>query len=116
MGALGGETRRPDLLFNGQCDSATYFQASFAGQDFGLIALLGAAQSFPIENVSASAAFNFANRVGSDNAFRRTAPALSNSTYAVLRTGSPGSAAVRALFTFQTSEDCENSWKACNIL
>ena len=43
--SLGGEAQ-PDILFNGQCDSAAWFDVSFgrpwtAGTDFALIALLG---------------------------------------------------------------------------
>mmetsp|Transcript_16353 Transcript_16353/g.42466 ORF Transcript_16353/g.42466 Transcript_16353/m.42466 type:complete len:331 (-) Transcript_16353:266-1258(-) len=116
--SLGQKEDEPDLLFNGACGSSTSFQASFAGADFGLLSLLGSSSEFPIENVTAHAAFNFANVAGKGNTFQEQVPAEAGSTYAILRTESPSGlpGAVRALFAVETSQDsCEDSAQSCSI-
>jgi len=87
----------PDLLFNGACKSDDEFQASTAGDDFSLIADLGANVS--LEEVSASRAFNL-RRLHSDgdySKFAQRVKVLSNHTYAVLINESDK----RGLFIFQ---------------
>ena len=71
----------PDLLYNGACGSKSYIEAATAGDDFALIADLG---EVPIEEASASRAFNWQRTVGQDNTFKRTQPVRLNHTYAVL--------------------------------
>lgn len=105
------------MLYNGACNADTSFEISFGGADMGGIALLGSAADFPIENVTASAAFNFAARAGGNSKFQKTVKAKSDTTYAFLRlqspAGSPG--AVRTLFAVQTGEGCENAASTCNF-
>ena len=113
-----GSTSQPDILFNGACSSTTEFDVSFAGADFGLISLLGPSADFALENVTAHAAFNFANAKGQANQFASSAPAKPHSTYAILRTESPGSApssSVRTLFAVETQGNCGHADATCDI-
>lgn len=73
----------PDLLFNGACGSADYFQASTAGDDMSLIADLG---SVPLEEVTTIKAFNFKrmNSFDLNSRFTRETKVEANHTYAVL--------------------------------
>ena len=74
----------PDLVFNGACNSESFFQSSVAGDDMSLISDLGQGVSF--EEVSASKAFNLA-RVHSFDKYSQFANAvkvIANHTYAVL--------------------------------
>jgi len=94
----------PDLLFNGACRSEDYFQASTAGDDFSLIADLGAEVS--LEEVSAARAFNL-KRVaayGEYSKFVTQAKVELNHTYAVLLNGSDK----RGLLLFTVSEYVPN--------
>lgn len=75
------EMNAPDLLYDGACGSTNYLKASTAGDDFSLIADLGAVS---LESVTASKAFNFDEVVGRDNVFRATADVVEGHTYAVL--------------------------------
>jgi hypothetical protein len=87
----------PELLFNGTCGSTLYFDGTTAGDDFGLIADLGAVS---IESVTASKAFNFKRVVDSDNIFAESAPVVAGHTYAVLTSKRE----LRALFIVNVQE------------
>jgi len=107
----------PDVLFDGACKSSSFFSADFGGSDFAVLAKLGAAKSFPLENVTANAAFNYQSVVGHDNIFTKHVMAEPDTTYVVLRTESPMSkpGAVRTLFAFETTGNCLDSSKPCPI-
>jgi hypothetical protein len=83
----------PDLLFNGACGSADYFEASTAGDDMSLIADLG---NVPLEEVTTSKAFNFKRIHSFDlySRFTREAKVEAAHTYAILINKS----SVRGLF------------------
>ena len=94
----------PDLLFNGACKADDYFEASTAGDDFSLIADLGA--NVPLADVSASRAFNL-KRVHSFaeySKFADSAKVIANHTYAVLLNKSNK----RGLFIFTVDEYVPN--------
>lgn len=94
----------PDLLFNGACRSEDYFEASTAGDDFSLIADLGADVS--LEEVSASRAFNL-KRVHSYTEYSKFADAVKvevNHVYAVLLNNRDK----RGLFIFKVVEYVPN--------
>ncbi len=94
----------PDLLFNGACHADNYFHASTNGDEFSLIADLGAEVS--LEEVSASRAFNL-KRVHSYaeySKFADSVPVIANHTYAVLLNESD----VRGLFIFKVDEYVPN--------
>ncbi len=98
------QRNHPDLLFNGACKSDDDFQASTAGDDFSLIADLGAQVS--LEEVSASRAFNL-KRVHSYedySKFAQTVKVAVNHTYAVLLNESDS----RGLFIFEVIEYVPN--------
>jgi hypothetical protein len=73
----------PDLLFDGACGSEDEFQGSTAGDDMSLIADLG---TVPLEEVSASKAFNYRRVHSFDlySKFGQTAKVVPDHTYAVL--------------------------------
>lgn len=94
----------PDLLFNGACKADDYFEASTAGDDFSLIADLGA--NVPLADVSASRAFNL-KRVHSFaeySKFANSVKVIANHTYAVLLNKSNK----RGLFIFTVDEYVPN--------
>jgi len=104
LSAYSKQRNSPDLLFNGACRSEDYFEASTAGDDFSLIADLGAEVS--LEEVSASRAFNL-KRVHSYveySKFVQTARVELNHTYAVLLNESDK----RGLFLFRVTEYVPN--------
>jgi hypothetical protein len=114
--ALDGDVQSPDLLFNGACGSDPSFQASFAGEDFSLLSLIGDSQTHPLHNVSAHAAFNYANMVGQDNIFKQDIMSQSGNTYSVLRTqGGGGGLSTRTLFAFETVSGCDTANRPCKI-
>ena len=84
----------PALLYNGACGSQDYFEVMMAGDDFGLISDLG---DVPLENVTASRAFNYQRVSGMDNIFSQTVPAIAGHTYAALLARQD----LRALFVFR---------------
>lgn len=104
---LSAYTKRrnsPDLLFNGACGAADYFEAATAGDDMSLIADLGADVS--LEDVSATRAFNL-QRVQSStiySKFVRVVKVEPNHTYAVLLNGRER----RGLFVFSVTEYVPN--------
>ncbi len=94
----------PDLVFNGACKAEDYFEASTGGDDFSLIADLGAEVS--LEEISASRAFNL-KRVHSYTEYSKFVQAAKveiNHTYVVLLNGS----AKRGLFIFKVVEYVPN--------
>jgi hypothetical protein len=100
LSAYSEQRNSPDLLFNGACQSDDNFQASTAGDDFSLIADLGAEVS--LEEVSASRVFNL-KRVHSYvdySKFAATVKVVPNHTYAVLLNESDK----RGLFVFRVME------------
>jgi hypothetical protein len=104
LSAYSKQRNSPDLLFNGACKSDDDFQASTAGDDFSLIADLGAEVS--LEEVSASRAFNL-KRVHSYadySKFADTVKVAANHTYAVLLNESDK----RGLFVFKVVEYVPN--------
>jgi hypothetical protein len=104
LSAYAKQRNSPDLLFNGACKADDDFQASTAGDDFSLIADLGA--NVPLEEVSASRAFNL-KRVHSYaeySKFADTVKVVANHTYAVLLNESDK----RGLFIFTVDEYIPN--------
>jgi hypothetical protein len=94
----------PDLLFNGACKAPDDFHSSTAGDDFSLIADLGAEVS--LEEVTASRAFNL-KRVHSYaeySKFAHTVNVIANHTYAVLLNEDDK----RGLFIFKVEEYVPN--------
>jgi hypothetical protein len=71
----------PDLLFNGACKTADYFEGSTAGDDMSLIADLG---EIRLEDVSAHLAFNPTNISGRHANFAMSVLVLSGHTYALV--------------------------------
>jgi hypothetical protein len=65
-----------------------------AGNDFGMLSDLG---DVPLENLTASRAFNYENRVGQDNMFTATIEVVKEHTYAALLARQN----LRALFVFR---------------
>ena len=94
----------PDLLFNGACGAKDYFQGATAGDDMSLIADLG---EVPIEEVSASKAFNFKRVHSFDlySRFARVAPVEAHHTYVVLISKQN----LRGLFVFSVKSYVPNS-------
>ncbi|MGQ0541266.1 MAG: hypothetical protein ACT4O9_05355 [Blastocatellia bacterium] len=76
--------RRPELLFNGACGAADYFQSALGGDSFSLVADLG--KDVKLEELSASRSFNLKQIASRENHtnFARMAPVVSGNTYAVL--------------------------------
>ncbi len=104
VSAYSKQRNSPDLLFNGACRSEDYFEASTAGDDFSLIADLGAEVS--LEEISASRAFNL-KRVHSYAEYTKFVQATKvelNHTYAVLLNESDK----RGLFLFKVTEYVPN--------
>ena len=104
ISAYSKQRNSPDLLFNGACRSEDYFEASTAGDDFSLIADLGAEVS--LEELSASRAFNL-KRVHSYAEYSKFVQATKvelNHTYAVLLNESDK----RGLFLFKVTEYVPN--------
>lgn len=81
MSSFSRERNSPDLLLNGACSSAQYFEAATAGNDIALIADLGA---IPLSIVTPAKAINFERTVGYDNVFKSTSLAVVGHTYAVV--------------------------------
>lgn len=73
----------PDLLFNGACGGKDYFEGATAGDDMSVIADLG---DVPVEEVSASKAFNFKRVHSFDlySKFARVAAVEARHTYVVV--------------------------------
>jgi hypothetical protein len=94
----------PDLLFNGACGAKDYFEGATAGDDMSLIADLG---EVPIEEVSASKAFNFKRVHSFDlySRFTRVAPVEAHHTYVVLI----NKRELRGLFAFSVRSYVPNS-------
>src|SRR5262245_43703103 len=88
----------PDLLFDGVCGSEDEFQGSAAGEDMSLIADLG---SVPLEEATASKAFNFRRLHSFDlySKFARIAKVIPGHTYAVLI----NTRELRGLFVFSVT-------------
>ncbi|HEY0761564.1 MAG TPA: hypothetical protein VGD61_04255 [Pyrinomonadaceae bacterium] len=78
----------PDLLFNGACGGADYFEAATAGDDMSLIADLGT--GIPLEELSAARAFNVQRQhtFPEYSKFAKAVPVAAGHTYAVLLNGS----------------------------
>jgi hypothetical protein len=96
LSAYSKQRNIPDLLFNGACKADNYFQA---GTTFSLVADLG---DVPVDEVSASNAFNF-KRVHSfpdQSKFVQASNVELNHTYAVLLNEDD----IRALFVFKVVE------------
>lgn len=96
LSAYAKERNSPDVLFNGACKSADYFQPSTGGDDMSLIADLGVGVS--LEEISASRAFNLKRVAAFENEskFTQMAKVERNHTYAVLLNGGDR----RGLFLF----------------
>ncbi|CAF4350160.1 unnamed protein product, partial [Rotaria magnacalcarata] len=77
----GVSRNMPDLLYNGACGSDNVFEVMLAGDDFGMLSDLG---DVPLENVTASKAFNYENMAGQDNRFFNTINVVKGHTYAAL--------------------------------
>jgi hypothetical protein len=94
----------PDLLFNGSCLAADYFEAAIAGDDMSLIADLGTGVS--LEDVSALRAFNLqhAHSYPAYSKFASAAKLELNHTYAVLLNNH----VKRGLFVFTVTEHTPN--------
>jgi len=94
----------PDLLFNGACAGQDYFEGATAGDDMSLIADLG---KVPVEEVSASKAFNLKgiHSVGVYSRFTRVAPVKAHHTYVVLI----NKGELRGLFVFSVRSYMRNS-------
>ena len=84
----------PDLLYNGACGSDNTFDVMLAGNDFGMLSDLG---DVPLENVTASKAFNYENVADQDNKFTNTIQVVKGHTYAALLAKND----IRALFVFR---------------
>ncbi|CAF4994187.1 unnamed protein product [Rotaria sp. Silwood1] len=84
----------PDLLYNGACGSDNTFDVMLAGDDFGVLTDLG---DVPLEQVTASKAFNYERISGKDNTFASTVKVVNRHTYAALLAKSE----IRALFVFR---------------
>ena len=95
LSGYGRQLNAPELLFNGACGSADYFQVSTSGDDMSLIADLG---STPLTAVTAHSAFNLANVAAFANytQFSLVAPIIQGHTYAVVA----NTRDVRAIFVF----------------
>ena len=94
----------PDLLFNGACGSADYFEAATAGDDMSLIADLGANVS--LSELSALRAFNLkgVHTFPAYSKFARVAKVEAGHTYAVLL----NSMEKRGLFVFTVTKYVPN--------
>ncbi|CAF1352427.1 unnamed protein product [Rotaria magnacalcarata] len=100
----GVSRNMPDLLYNGACGSDNFFEVMLAGDDFGMLSDLG---DVPLENVTASKAFNYENMAGQDNRFFNTINVVKGHTYAALLAKEE----IRALFVFRV-ESYEKSGAA----
>jgi len=94
----------PDLLYNGACGSDDYFDVMLSGDDFGLLSDLG---DVPLENLTASRAFNYENMVGKANTFTNTIDVVQGHTYVTLLAKEE----IRALIVFRV-ENYERSGPA----
>jgi hypothetical protein len=94
----------PDLLYNGACGSDDYFDVMLSGNDFGLLSDLG---DVPLENLTASRAFNYENMVGKANTFTNTIDVVQGHTYVTLLAKEE----IRALIVFRV-ENYERSGPA----
>ena len=104
LSSYSKQQNSPDLLFDGACRSEDSFSASTAGDDFALIADLGAEVS--LEDVSASQAFNLkrANSYSEKSKFVKSVKVQLNHVYAVLLNKSE----IRGLFVFKVIEYVPN--------
>jgi hypothetical protein len=100
----GVSRNMPDLLYNGACGSDNYFDVILAGDDFGLLSDLG---DVPLENLTASRAFNYENMAGKANIFVDQINVVKNHTYVALL----AKREIRALFIFRV-ENYERSGPA----
>ena len=87
----------PDLLYNGACGTENYIEASTAGDDFTLIANLG---DVPIEEVTASKAFNYTRTASQSNIFKTDQEVVVGDTYVVLSSKSD----LRSLVVYKVLE------------
>lgn len=94
----------PDLLYNGACGSDNSFDVMLAGEDFGLLSDLG---DVPLENVTASRAFNYENMVGKYNTFAEVISVVQGHTYVAVLAKQE----IRGLFVFRV-ENYERSGPA----
>jgi hypothetical protein len=100
-----GVTRNsPDLLYNGACGSDNEFDVMLAGSNFGMLTDLG---DVPLQNVTASKAFNYNKTVGQDNLFTSSIKVVTGHTYAAVLARDD----IRALFVFRV-ESYERSGPA----
>lgn len=90
----GASRNAPDLLYNGACGSDDYFDVMLAGNDFGVLSDLG---DVPLENLTASRAFNYENVFGKPNTFTNTIDVVQGHTYVALL----AKREIRALFVFR---------------
>jgi hypothetical protein len=91
LSAYARQRNSPDLLYNGACGSPAYLEAATAGDDFALIADLGAV---PLDGMTALMALRH------KHGFRETAPVIVGHTYVVLISKSD----IRALFVLRVEE------------
>lgn len=100
LSAHSKQRNAPDLLFNGACGAADYFEASTAGDDMSMIADLGTGLS--LEDLSISRAFNLQNVHSAEaySKFARTVKVGVDHTYAVLLNNQEK----RGLFIFTVTE------------
>jgi hypothetical protein len=90
----GHSMNSPDLLYNGACGGDNTFDVMLAGDNFGMLSDLG---DVPLENVTASKAFNYDNVVDRDNQFTNSIKVVNGHTYATLL----AKRSIRALFVFR---------------
>ena len=104
LSAYAKQRNSPDLLYNGACKADDEFEASTAGDDFSLIADLGA--NVRLEDVSASRAFNLKKEhsYAEYSKFVETVKVIANHTYVVLLNESDK----RGLFIFTVDEYVPN--------
>jgi len=93
----GVSRNMPDLLYNGACGGNDFFDVMMAGQDFGLLSDLG---DVPLENLTASRAFNYDNMVGKANEFFNVIEVVQGHTYVALLAKEE----IRALFVFRVEQ------------
>jgi hypothetical protein len=100
----GVSRNMPDLLYMGACGSDDYFVVMLAGDDFGLLSDLG---DVPLENITASRAFNYDNVFTKGNIFTDVIQVVEGHTYVALLAKHE----IRALFVFHV-ENFEQSGPA----
>jgi len=93
----GVSRNMPDLLYNGACGSDNYFDVMMAGSDFGMLSDLG---DVPLENLTASRAFNYENMASKPNEFFNQIDVVQGHTYVALL----AKAEIRALFVFRVEQ------------